>query len=32
MPEAIPIFFLGARNPNKPLYRYSPIEQAEIEK
>ena len=31
MPEVIPIT-LGARIPNRPLYRYSPIEQAEIEK
>ena len=31
MPEVIPIT-LGSRIPNRPLYRYSPIEQAEIEK
>jgi hypothetical protein len=31
MPEVIPIM-LGAKIPNKPLYRYSPIEQQEIER
>ena len=31
MPEAIPII-PGSRIPNRPLYRYSPLEQQEIEK
>jgi hypothetical protein len=31
MPEVIPII-PGSRVPNRPLYRYSPAEQAEIEK
>ena len=31
MPELIPIV-MGSKIPNKPLYRYSPIQQAEIDK
>jgi hypothetical protein len=31
MPEVVPIT-LGAKIPNKPLYRYSPLQQQEIER
>lgn len=31
MPEVVPLI-VGSKIPNRPLYRYSPVEQAEIEK